>query len=333
MGNPKLSDHWATRRRLRALCRPLEPQVAPRVPAWLDVPPGRRWLDVGCGTGALCAAIVDRPRPASVTGVEPSEGFLQTRAASALGDRARASTQATRAAIPARRRGGRRRGLGAGAQLRARQRGGARRDGARGTAAAARSAAYVWDYAGQDGADAALLGRRGGARSGGGEHGRGRSLPALPARAARGALRGRRRCSASRSRAIDVPTRVPRLRRLLAAVPRRAGAGAGVRDVARTRPAGLASEIACGRRSLSRRTEPFRSSPAPGRSADRSLAADGVGSGEDCRVIALVCEMPSTVYAKVPLSALEKVSMALPTSVAATVPAQGTRLNGGPVVR
>lgn len=53
-------------------------RVAPEFLAWLKMPSGRRWLDVGCGTGALCAAIVDGCSPASVTGVEPSEGFLKT---------------------------------------------------------------------------------------------------------------------------------------------------------------------------------------------------------------------------------------------------------------
>jgi SAM-dependent methyltransferase len=53
-------------------------QVAPQFLSWLSVPAGRRWLDVGCGTGALCASIVDRCAPSSVTGVEPSEGFLKT---------------------------------------------------------------------------------------------------------------------------------------------------------------------------------------------------------------------------------------------------------------
>ena len=51
-------------------------KVAPQFLEWLDVPPGRRWLDVGCGTGALCASILDRRRPAHVIGVEPSAGYL-----------------------------------------------------------------------------------------------------------------------------------------------------------------------------------------------------------------------------------------------------------------
>lgn len=50
--------------------------VAPAFVAWLAVPARRRWLDIGCGTGALCAAILEHCAPASVTGIEPSEGFL-----------------------------------------------------------------------------------------------------------------------------------------------------------------------------------------------------------------------------------------------------------------
>ncbi len=45
---------------------------------WLEVPDGRSWLDVGCGTGALTTAVLTTAAPARVTGVDPSEGFLAT---------------------------------------------------------------------------------------------------------------------------------------------------------------------------------------------------------------------------------------------------------------
>jgi SAM-dependent methyltransferase len=62
--------------------------IAPRFLSWVDAPPERHWLDVGCGTGALTEAILAHARPAAVSGVEPSEGFLAT-AAQRLGDRVR----------------------------------------------------------------------------------------------------------------------------------------------------------------------------------------------------------------------------------------------------
>ena len=51
-------------------------KVAPAFLEWLRMPPGLRWLDVGCGTGALSAAVADRCAPGALAGVEPSEGFL-----------------------------------------------------------------------------------------------------------------------------------------------------------------------------------------------------------------------------------------------------------------
>lgn len=44
--------------------------------AWLDAPREQRWLDLGCGTGALTSQILQDCEPKSVVGVEPSEGFL-----------------------------------------------------------------------------------------------------------------------------------------------------------------------------------------------------------------------------------------------------------------
>jgi SAM-dependent methyltransferase len=43
---------------------------------WLAVPSGSRWLDVGCGTGALSEAILQAAGPTEVVGVDPSDGFI-----------------------------------------------------------------------------------------------------------------------------------------------------------------------------------------------------------------------------------------------------------------
>jgi SAM-dependent methyltransferase len=42
----------------------------------LGQPSGGRWLDVGCGTGALTATVLALADPVEVVGVDPSEGFL-----------------------------------------------------------------------------------------------------------------------------------------------------------------------------------------------------------------------------------------------------------------
>jgi SAM-dependent methyltransferase len=60
-------------------------QVAAAFLRWLAVPAGRRWLDVGCGTGALTATILAAANPAQVTGVDPAEGLLAT-ARARIGD-------------------------------------------------------------------------------------------------------------------------------------------------------------------------------------------------------------------------------------------------------
>ena len=48
---------------------------------WLGVAPGRRWVDVGCGTGALTATILGRADPEAVVGVDPSAAFVAHAAA------------------------------------------------------------------------------------------------------------------------------------------------------------------------------------------------------------------------------------------------------------
>jgi len=98
MNHQKVSDSWERGSPYEQYVGRWSRQVAPLFLSWLAIPAGRKWLDVGCGTGALCAAIVDRCSPASVAGVEQSEGFLKT-AKENLSDRA-ALYQGSATAIP-----------------------------------------------------------------------------------------------------------------------------------------------------------------------------------------------------------------------------------------
>jgi SAM-dependent methyltransferase len=50
--------------------------VAEEFVGWLDQPDGLRWLDVGCGTGALSSTVLRTAAPAEVVGVDPSAGFV-----------------------------------------------------------------------------------------------------------------------------------------------------------------------------------------------------------------------------------------------------------------
>jgi ubiquinone/menaquinone biosynthesis C-methylase UbiE len=44
---------------------------------WLQAGPGLTWLDLGCGTGALTAAVLERAQPREVIGLDPSPAFLR----------------------------------------------------------------------------------------------------------------------------------------------------------------------------------------------------------------------------------------------------------------
>ena len=86
MNSMQVSDSWERGSPYEMYVGRWSRQVAPRFLAWLQVPPSRRWLDVGCGTGALTAAIAEACAPSALMGVDPSEGFLKSAAAN-LGDR------------------------------------------------------------------------------------------------------------------------------------------------------------------------------------------------------------------------------------------------------
>jgi len=59
--------------------------VAREFVRWLGIPSGRRWLDVGSGTGALTEVLVDGGGARSVVGVDPSPGFVQHARARSFG--------------------------------------------------------------------------------------------------------------------------------------------------------------------------------------------------------------------------------------------------------
>ena len=63
--------------------------VAKAALAWLGLPSGLTWLDVGCGTGALTQAILDAADPREILGVDPSADFLATAAAQVADPRVR----------------------------------------------------------------------------------------------------------------------------------------------------------------------------------------------------------------------------------------------------
>jgi SAM-dependent methyltransferase len=50
--------------------------VARKFLEWVGALGNLEWLDVGCGTGALCEMILQTVSPRRVTGIDPSEGFV-----------------------------------------------------------------------------------------------------------------------------------------------------------------------------------------------------------------------------------------------------------------
>jgi SAM-dependent methyltransferase len=71
-------ERWAVGDAYEAYVGRWSRRVAAEFVSWLDVAPGARWLDVGCGTGALAGTVVATAGPAAVLGLDSSTGFLRT---------------------------------------------------------------------------------------------------------------------------------------------------------------------------------------------------------------------------------------------------------------
>lgn len=64
---------------------------------WVALPPGLKYIDVGCGNGVFTELLVDRCKPSEAYGVDPSEGqlaFARTRPAARLAQFAKGDAQA-----------------------------------------------------------------------------------------------------------------------------------------------------------------------------------------------------------------------------------------------
>ena len=121
--------------------------VAQEFLAWLAVPPGCTWLDVGCGTGALTQTVLERCAPRAVTGVDPAAGFLAYARATLLDGRAAFRLGDARA-LPV--EDGAYQAVVSGLALNfVPEPAQAAAEMARAAAPGAVVAAYVWDYAGE----------------------------------------------------------------------------------------------------------------------------------------------------------------------------------------
>jgi SAM-dependent methyltransferase len=70
-------DRWAAGSTYEDFMGRWSRRLAPRFVAWLRIPRGVHWLDVGCGTGSLVQAICSQADPASVLGCDPADPFIE----------------------------------------------------------------------------------------------------------------------------------------------------------------------------------------------------------------------------------------------------------------
>ena len=83
----KMKDEWQTGDPYEYYMGRWSNLVARSFVDWLSPSLDLKWLDVGCGSGALSEAVIKRSKPAEVTAIDQSEGFVNT-AKNRLGNKA-----------------------------------------------------------------------------------------------------------------------------------------------------------------------------------------------------------------------------------------------------
>ena len=72
-----MTEVWADGARYESYIGRWSRAVARSFVDWLAVPAAARWLDVGSGTGALAATIVELASPSAVVAVDPSHAYIE----------------------------------------------------------------------------------------------------------------------------------------------------------------------------------------------------------------------------------------------------------------
>jgi SAM-dependent methyltransferase len=76
MSTPQPADIWGSGNAYEPYVGRWSRAVAHQFLAWLELLPGGRWLDVGCGPGALSATILEVTHPSEVVGIDPSTEYI-----------------------------------------------------------------------------------------------------------------------------------------------------------------------------------------------------------------------------------------------------------------
>lgn len=88
MAETSRHDAWQAGDRYEAYMGRWSRQIAPRFLDFVGAREGLDWLEIGCGTGALSAAILAGSNPRSLIAVDQSEGFVATARGSISDNRA-----------------------------------------------------------------------------------------------------------------------------------------------------------------------------------------------------------------------------------------------------